>query len=261
MQYAYVHARPDTVSATGIFYVGKGTARRASNVARRNPHHTNIVAKHGAENILVGMIPCSSEAIAFDLERGLIKCLRRMGVKLTNMTDGGEGNSNPSQETRSKIAAALRGTKASAETREKLSSVNKKRMENPAAREASKSFTGRKHTAVSIAKMSAAKSGKPFSDLHKVALSAAKKGKTLSPVHAEKIRQAAAKRKGVPIPEERRRKIAAVLGDTEHRRAVSIRTSGTIWVNDGAYNKRVAPNAIPVGFKRGKKASRKAQLN
>lgn len=91
----YVHAKPDTESASGIFYVGKGSHKRAHLINRviSNRHYTNTVKKYGAENILVGTIECSSEAIAFDLERGLIKCLRRSGVKLTNLTDGGEGTS------------------------------------------------------------------------------------------------------------------------------------------------------------------------
>lgn len=87
--YAYVHARPDG----RIFYVGKGHGARSKNLVGRNMYHRNVVDKHGAENILVGEITCSSEEIAFELERGLIKCLKRAGVKLTNMTDGGEGTS------------------------------------------------------------------------------------------------------------------------------------------------------------------------
>ena len=34
---------------------------------------------------------CSNDQIAFDLEKGIIKCLRRMGVELVNTTSGGEG--------------------------------------------------------------------------------------------------------------------------------------------------------------------------
>jgi hypothetical protein len=57
----------------------------------RNPYHTNITDKHGRSNILKGFIPCSTEAIAFELEMGIIKCLKRMDVRLANMSDGGEG--------------------------------------------------------------------------------------------------------------------------------------------------------------------------
>lgn len=92
---AYVHARPNTTSADHIFYVGKGSKKRAYDLRpstrSSNKHHANIVKKYGRDNVLVGTIECSSEEIALELERGLIKCLRRMGVDLTNKTDGGEG--------------------------------------------------------------------------------------------------------------------------------------------------------------------------
>lgn len=115
---AYVHARPSTRTVDGIFYVGKGKRSRSLDVLQgRNRYHARVVEKHGAGNILVGTIPCSSEKIAFELERGLIKCLRRMGVKLTNMTDGGEGTSGhvlPEEQRRAiglrQLAAVAAGT-------------------------------------------------------------------------------------------------------------------------------------------------------
>lgn len=86
--YAYTHARPDG----RVFYVGKGCGNRAYAFSEnRNNHYRNVVNKHGADNILVGKIPCSSEEIALELEKGLIKCFRKMGVDLVNLTDGGDG--------------------------------------------------------------------------------------------------------------------------------------------------------------------------
>lgn len=121
---AYVHAKPDTEDASGIFYVGKGLERRARKVVRNessNRHYKHTVAKYGAENIMVGMLPCSTETIAFDLEKGLIKCLRRMGVELTNMTDGGEGSSGytPTKETRQKASENSRSNWKNVEFRTK----------------------------------------------------------------------------------------------------------------------------------------------
>lgn len=86
---AYVHARPDG----RIFYIGKGKEYRARSLDphQRNAHHGNIVRKYGKDNISIGFIPCSSEALAFELEKGLIKCTKRMGLQLTNRTDGGDG--------------------------------------------------------------------------------------------------------------------------------------------------------------------------
>lgn len=84
---AYIHARPSGLP----FYIGKAQGLKRPYTMRRNNYHNNIVARHGASNILVGIIDCATEAIALELEIGLIKCFRRMGVRLTNLTDGGEG--------------------------------------------------------------------------------------------------------------------------------------------------------------------------
>jgi hypothetical protein len=87
MSYAYLHCKPDGTP----FYVGKGTVRRSRKLYDRNERHTRTVAKYGKENILIGRMECSTDDIAFELEAGLIKCLKRSGVDLTNMTEGGLG--------------------------------------------------------------------------------------------------------------------------------------------------------------------------
>lgn len=84
--FAYLHCKPDGTP----FYVGKGLLHRVKNLSR-NKYHSNVVKKYGAENILIGEIECSTEEIALELEKGLIKCLKASGVKLTNLTEGGEG--------------------------------------------------------------------------------------------------------------------------------------------------------------------------
>jgi len=152
--YAYVHARPSTSSMSGIFYVGKGRGARHRDFSHRTQFHKNIVAKHGAENILIGKHECSDEATALDLERGLIRCLRRAGVLLANLTDGGEGLSGHrhSTETKAKMRAARLGKPRSAETRQKLREVN---LGKPGT------FTGKKHTEETRVKLSAARIGKP----------------------------------------------------------------------------------------------------
>lgn len=126
--YAYLHARPDVEGVFSIFYVGKGTLYRYRSLNPRNSYYKNIVNKCGKENILISKIDCSTESFALLLEKGLIKCLRSMGVKLSNMTDGGDGVSGlkwseasklkssekrkgigPSEETKLKIKEALKG--------------------------------------------------------------------------------------------------------------------------------------------------------
>lgn len=158
--YAYVHARPDG----SVFYVGKGSEKRARKFAGRNPHHRNIVAKHGKKNILVGKYDCSSEDTAFELERGLVSCFKRMGVSLVNRTDGGEGVSGIviSDAQRKLLSDKLRGIpkgSPSDETRAKISAAN----------------TGKKRSAEARAKMSKAAKGRKFSDQTRAKLSAAAK--------------------------------------------------------------------------------------
>lgn len=85
--FAYIHCKPDGAP----FYVGKGTRTRYRNFTQRSEYHKRVVAKYGQENILIGKLDCSSNDIALALEVGLIRCLRKMGVSLVNLTDGGEG--------------------------------------------------------------------------------------------------------------------------------------------------------------------------
>lgn len=106
--YAYIHCKPDGTP----FYVGKGDEVRVSTKKRyHNRHHMNILNKYGEEKILVGKMECSTEEFAFELERGLIKRLRKIGVRIVNLTDGGDGPKGAvrSPETRLKMAASKLG--------------------------------------------------------------------------------------------------------------------------------------------------------
>lgn len=106
--YAYTHARPDG----RVFYVGKGTDRRARDMApaRRKLWHMNIVRKYGRKNIAVSLYPTGDESQAFELEKFLISEFRDSGVVLINLTDGGEGCSGRSQsEKQREVFARGRG--------------------------------------------------------------------------------------------------------------------------------------------------------
>lgn len=157
--YAYMHTKPDGTP----FYIGKGNGRRVRNFSKRNQHHKNIVAKYGRQNIHIGYMECSDESTAFDLEMGLIKCVKRMGIKLTNLTDGGHGVSGlvVTPEQREKIAAKLRGKPGTPHTeasKAKISAANK----------------GRKRTPEELEKLrEAAKRRGPVSDETRAKLSAA----------------------------------------------------------------------------------------
>lgn len=166
--YAYLHCRPDG----SPFYVGKGKLRRVKSLSERNFHHASIVAKYGRKNILVGKLECSSDQIAYELEMGLIKCLQRNEIKLTNYTAGGDGGREPCEETRKRMSEAgkrrgvsevthlarikaktgvpiseeqkekqrraLIGIKRSEEFKEKMRQIGKQRIISPAFREAAR---------------------------------------------------------------------------------------------------------------------------
>jgi hypothetical protein len=104
--YVYVHCRPDG----SPFYVGKGIGQRAFKLlgSERNRYHARIVAKYGAKNILIHTYNCESEQAALDFEVELIAHFKPQGIILANMTDGGEGLSNPSPEIRSRLSDAAK---------------------------------------------------------------------------------------------------------------------------------------------------------
>jgi hypothetical protein len=129
MFYVYEHIRPDTGA---IFYVGKGKEDRFKLRFSRNKYWQNVVNKAGgfeARKIVENI----DEELALLVEVERIDQLRRLGVNLTNLTAGGEGCSNPTEEVRRKIGvrhsqesydralAKRRLLKVSEETRKKQS--------------------------------------------------------------------------------------------------------------------------------------------
>lgn len=121
MFYTYAHYTPQG----RIFYIGKGTdSSRAYRFKNRNAHWNSVVAKHGKPKVEV-LATWNTEKEAFEHEVLLISCFKDMGVKLCNMTDGGEGASGRtlSEEHKQKIGATQKGRpgkKPSAETLIKL---------------------------------------------------------------------------------------------------------------------------------------------
>lgn len=102
--YVYIHTRKDTGA---VFYIGKGRAKRAYVTRRENPHWRNIVAKHGRD---VQIVFHGDEDMCFEVERLLIANYRAAGVKLANLTDGGEGTSGYQfdEQQRAKASAAVK---------------------------------------------------------------------------------------------------------------------------------------------------------
>ena len=188
LRYAYIHCKPDGTP----FYVGKGALRRTKNFQDRNPYHKAIVAKYGRENILIGRMECSSHRIAYDLEAGIIKCLKRMGVALTNLTAGGDGGKEPCAETRIRISEAA-----------------KRRGVSLACQEAKvKAKTGTHLSEEQKEKLRVAQTGKVFTEEHRKNISISAKKRGMLP---EVIAKAHAALKGrAQSPEERYKRSVAI---------------------------------------------------
>jgi len=107
--YVYEHWRPDTNTC---FYVGKGSKDRAWNMKKRNLYHKAIQSKLTAMGLSVDVrivVSNLTEETAFMVEKDKIAFYGR--ETLSNMTDGGEGVSNPSNEYIEKLVARAVGNK------------------------------------------------------------------------------------------------------------------------------------------------------
>jgi hypothetical protein len=85
--YVYQHNRGDTGQP---FYVGKGMGDRAYRHTSRNPYWRSIVSKCGQPSV-VFLASGVDEELAFLIEMEAIDKHRLVGLRLANMTDGGEG--------------------------------------------------------------------------------------------------------------------------------------------------------------------------
>lgn len=220
--YAYLHCKPDGTP----FYVGKGALRRAKYLGDRNPHHKATVNKYGASNILKGWLECSNDQVAYELEIGLIKCLRRMGVELTNFTDGGEGGRNPTPETR-----------------QRLSEAAKKRGVSEACHAARvKAKKGVPLSAEQKEKQALAMKGKVFTEEHRKNISISAKKRGVSPEILAKAHAASRGRK--QSEEERKQRADAV------RAAKQQDHSYAVYVNEVYYRTRIEA-ALAIGVSSG----------
>lgn len=181
MAIVYQHRRLDTLD---VFYVGIGKdKRRAYSKKARNPHWHNVVEKLGyiVEILYKGV---SWEA-ACEIEKKYIKHYGRKDLglgPLVNMTDGGEGTINVSDETRKKLSESQKGKKVNEETRKKIGEKNK--LKNK----------GKQHSQETRKKMSEKHKGKQFSEETRKKLSDSQKGKKnfmfgKKPVNTKKVAQ------------------------------------------------------------------------
>lgn len=169
--YTYAHFKKDDST---IFYIGKGKKGRETVHQGRNKHWVNTVSKHGLNvEMLAGW---KTEQEAFDHEKFLIWCFKDMGYKLVNMTDGGEGISNPSDETRQKMSASQlgRNRKLTEKHKTALSLAHKgKPLSSEHRKKIALANSGKKKSSESIAKMSANAWAKTEEGRKKLSLSTA----------------------------------------------------------------------------------------
>jgi DNA polymerase III gamma/tau subunit len=133
MYYVYGHYKKDTGE---LFYIGKGTKKRAWLKRRKNPHWSNVVNKHGLEvRILEDFL---TEEQAFQREKELIE---EIGLEnLTNLTEGGQGGCQH-PEHKKKISEGLKRWRENASNEwnttlnKKVSEGMKRRWKNVTAEE------------------------------------------------------------------------------------------------------------------------------
>lgn len=133
----------------------------------------NAIKKHGAENFTFHIL--LDGIIADALPNYEIEYIKAFNSKIPhgyNLTDGGEGALNPTQETIEKRVKHRRGVPRPKEVCDKISASHigirpnaETRAKQSAAKKGKSShMKGKKHKKESKAKMSAAKLGKPMSE-------------------------------------------------------------------------------------------------
>lgn len=150
--YVYMHRRADTGMP---FYVGKGKGARVRVTQHRNAYWQNVTKKAGGwtADIVVRNL---DEPLAHLAEMELIDKYRALGIRLTNLTDGGEG------------ATGFRWDREAALRR----ASSRKGIKRP---DVSARFKGVQKSAQHRARLAEAKRGVPMSQEARAAMSAAQR--------------------------------------------------------------------------------------
>lgn len=196
MFYVYKHLHPITKET---FYVGKGSGNRAFFKHHRNKHWNNKVQCYGGFDV-VFIAKDIEEELAFLVEMEAIDFYKRLGCKLANITNGGEGASGMSHslETKKKIAdkaigrpGQFRAEHVTDAMRKSVAEANKKRVDTDKMKE-KRTFKGKSH-----------------SEEHKVHMSKILTGRVFSEETKQKMREAQQKRfKNNPISAETKEKMS-----------------------------------------------------
>ena len=139
--YVYEHLRKTDGS---VFYVGKGFGGRALRKTNRNKHWHNIVNKHGFDVRFAVKDVDEELSLLAEIER--IDQLKKLGAKLCNLTNGGEGVLGyvATAETRKKLSEAHIGRKIPKWLSEKYSVLRKGKPKSEECKlKISKSNTGK----------------------------------------------------------------------------------------------------------------------
>jgi hypothetical protein len=142
--YVYEHIRNDTGA---VFYVGKGSGKRANHKVNRGIYWDRVVNKANGYSINYPVKDVDEE-LSLLAEMELIDKYRKLSIKLVNISAGGEGTTGwiPTEETKRKIGLANKTTpKASGKTH---------------------GMYGKKHTEESLAKMSVSQKGRMLGENH-----------------------------------------------------------------------------------------------
>jgi hypothetical protein len=187
--YIYTHARPDG----SIFYVGKGVGDRARDFWNRQEYHKRVARKYGERNIQIRAYATIDEEHAYAAERQLILAMRKAGIRLVNMDDGGLGRRGMAftKEHREKLRAAGMGHPVSEETRRKISAAGKGRVLSESHKEKLRALNNSKQ----VEAMRRANTGKRCSPETAAKIGAANRGRKLSEEHCKKLGD---RKRGVP---------------------------------------------------------------
>jgi hypothetical protein len=135
--YVYEHRRKDSGM---VFYVGKGCGQRAKNFNNRGRYWDNV-AKAAGGVVVTYPVANVDEELSLLAEVELIDAYRKRGIRITNITDGGEGTT---------------GRVASEETKRRIGEANK---HTPKARGEKHGMYGKRHPPEVMQKISEARKG------------------------------------------------------------------------------------------------------